>query len=166
SQPQIIEKRRCDRLNNIQVCGSSKLEKAEILQITVDHLKMIHAASGQGYLKAHALTARYLSIVEGWNSVDPLRVHLVSHLNNYASQRHPHWIDWTPWTTIPAAHPPPPPPFSASKLSQPPPLLSSLSAFSFTTFPLVSPAALNSAGSSTALRNQPYRPWGTEIGAF
>ncbi|XP_064803336.1 hairy/enhancer-of-split related with YRPW motif protein 1-like [Oncorhynchus masou masou] len=259
----IIEKRRRDRINNsltdlrrlvpsaFEKQGSSKLEKAEILQITVDHLKMIHAASGQGYFEAHALakdyrslgfreclseTARYLSIMEGWNSVDPLRVRLVSHLNNYASQRdihtgltgHTGQPAWGSALRTPSAHLPHPllplpqgrtlaphstssppsscsissmsspcstdtsvtsrlsvtapsealrvPPndnlplglalsVSASKLSQPPPL-SSLSAFSFTTFPLVSPAALNSAGSSTALRNQPYRPWGTEIGAF
>ncbi|XP_064883156.1 hairy/enhancer-of-split related with YRPW motif protein 1-like [Oncorhynchus nerka] len=265
----IIEKRRRDRINNsltdlrrlvpsaFEKQGSSKLEKAEILQITVDHLKMIHAASGQGYFEAHALakdyrslgfreclseTARYLSIMEGWNSVDPLRVRLVSHLNNYASQRdihtgltgHPGQLAWGSALRTPSAHLPHPllplpqgrtlaphstssppsscsisssssssmsspcstdtsvtsrlsvtapsealrvPPndnlplglalsVSASKLSQPPPHLSSLSAFSFTTFPLVSPAALNASGSSTALRNQPYRPWGTEIGAF
>nr|XP_046190941.1 hairy/enhancer-of-split related with YRPW motif protein 1-like [Oncorhynchus gorbuscha] len=260
----IIEKRRRDRINNsltdlrrlvpsaFEKQGSSKLEKAEILQITVDHLKMIHAASGQGYFEAHALakdyrslgfreclseTARYLSIMEGWNSVDPLRVRLVSHLNNYASQRdihtgltgHPGQLAWGSALRTPSAHLPHPllplpqgrtlaphstssppscsisssmsspcstdtsvtsrlsvtapsealrvPPndnlplglalsVSASKLSQPPPLHSSLSAFSFTTFPLVSPAALNSSGSSTTLRNQPYRPWGTEIGAF
>lgn len=28
--------------------GSAKLEKAEILQMTVDHLKMLHASSGKG----------------------------------------------------------------------------------------------------------------------
>lgn len=28
--------------------GSAKLEKAEILQMTVDHLKMLHAAGGKG----------------------------------------------------------------------------------------------------------------------
>lgn len=28
--------------------GSSKLEKAEILQMTVDHLKMLHATGGTG----------------------------------------------------------------------------------------------------------------------
>lgn len=30
--------------------GSAKLEKAEILQMTVDHLKMLHAAGGKGTL--------------------------------------------------------------------------------------------------------------------
>ncbi|XP_047200202.1 hairy/enhancer-of-split related with YRPW motif protein 1 isoform X1 [Hippoglossus stenolepis] len=85
--------------------GSAKLEKAEILQMTVDHLKMLHAAGGKGYFDAHALamdyrglgfreclaeTARYLSIIEGLDSTDPLRIRLVSHLNNYASQREAH----------------------------------------------------------------------------
>lgn len=28
--------------------GSSKLEKAEILQMTVDHLKLLHAMGGKG----------------------------------------------------------------------------------------------------------------------
>lgn len=28
--------------------GSSKLEKAEVLQMTVDHLKMLHATGGAG----------------------------------------------------------------------------------------------------------------------
>lgn len=51
----IIEKRRRDRINNsltelrrlvptaFEKQGSAKLEKAEILQMTVDHLKMLHA---------------------------------------------------------------------------------------------------------------------------
>ncbi|XP_047461994.1 hairy/enhancer-of-split related with YRPW motif protein 1 [Mugil cephalus] len=113
----IIEKRRRDRINNslselrrlvpsaYEKQGSAKLEKAEILQMTVDHLKMLHAAGGKGYFDAHALamdyrglgfreclaeTARYLSIIEGLDSADPLRIRLVSHLNNYASQREAH----------------------------------------------------------------------------
>ncbi|XP_028316809.1 hairy/enhancer-of-split related with YRPW motif protein 1 [Gouania willdenowi] len=113
----IIEKRRRDRINNslselrrlvpsaYEKQGSAKLEKAEILQMTVDHLKMLHAAGGKGYFDAHALamdyrglgfreclaeTARYLSIIEGLDSADPLRIRLVSHLNSYASQREAH----------------------------------------------------------------------------
>ncbi|XP_068189127.1 hairy/enhancer-of-split related with YRPW motif protein 1 [Antennarius striatus] len=113
----IIEKRRRDRINNslselrrlvpsaFEKQGSAKLEKAEILQMTVDHLKMLHAAGGKGYFDAHALamdyrglgfreclaeTARYLSIIEGLDGTDPLRLRLVSHLNNYASQREAH----------------------------------------------------------------------------
>ncbi|CAL8290952.1 unnamed protein product [Merluccius merluccius] len=113
----IIEKRRRDRINNslselrrlvpsaFEKQGSAKLEKAEILQMTVDHLKMLHAAGGKGYFEAHtfskdyrslgfreclAETARYLSIIEGRDSSDPLRVRLVSHLSNYGSQREMH----------------------------------------------------------------------------
>ncbi|XP_004077899.1 hairy/enhancer-of-split related with YRPW motif protein 1 [Oryzias latipes] len=113
----IIEKRRRDRINNslselrrlvpsaFEKQGSAKLEKAEILQMTVDHLKMLHAASGKGYFEAHALakdyrslgfreclaeTARYLSVVEGRDTTDSLRVRLVSHLSNCASQREVH----------------------------------------------------------------------------
>ncbi|XP_027240153.2 hairy/enhancer-of-split related with YRPW motif protein 2 isoform X1 [Cricetulus griseus] len=110
----IIEKRRRDRINNslselrrlvptaFEKQGSAKLEKAEILQMTVDHLKMLQATGGKGYFDAHALAmdfmsigfrecltevARYLSSVEGLDSSDPLRVRLVSHLSTCASQR-------------------------------------------------------------------------------
>ncbi|XP_049607087.1 hairy/enhancer-of-split related with YRPW motif protein 1 isoform X1 [Syngnathus scovelli] len=113
----IIEKRRRDRINNslselrrlvpsaFEKQGSAKLEKAEILQMTVDHLKMLHAAGGKGFLDTHALamdyrslgfreclreTAHYLSVVEGLDNADPLRIRLVSHLNNYASQHEVH----------------------------------------------------------------------------
>ncbi|XP_030628670.1 hairy/enhancer-of-split related with YRPW motif protein 2 [Chanos chanos] len=110
----IIEKRRRDRINNslselrrlvptaFEKQGSAKLEKAEILQMTVDHLKMLQATGGKGYFDAHSLAmdfmsigfrecltevARYLSSVEGLDSSDPLRLRLVSHLSNCASQR-------------------------------------------------------------------------------
>ncbi|XP_029452394.1 hairy/enhancer-of-split related with YRPW motif protein 2 [Rhinatrema bivittatum] len=110
----IIEKRRRDRINNslselrrlvptaFEKQGSAKLEKAEILQMTVDHLKMLQATGGKGYFDAHTLAmdflsigfrecltevARYLSSVEGLDSSDPLRVRLVSHLSTCASQR-------------------------------------------------------------------------------
>ncbi|XP_055491645.1 hairy/enhancer-of-split related with YRPW motif protein 2 isoform X2 [Leucoraja erinacea] len=110
----IIEKRRRDRINNslselrrlvptaFEKQGSAKLEKAEILQMTVDHLKMLRATGGKGFFDAHALAmdfmsigfreclaevARYLSSVEGLDTSDPLRLRLVSHLSTYASQR-------------------------------------------------------------------------------
>ncbi|XP_042247443.1 hairy/enhancer-of-split related with YRPW motif protein 2 [Thunnus albacares] len=110
----IIEKRRRDRINNsllelrrlvptaFEKQGSAKLEKAEILQMTVDHLKMLQATGGKGYFDAHALAldflslgfrecvtevSRYLSAVEGLDSSDPLRSRLLSHLTSCASQR-------------------------------------------------------------------------------
>uniref|UniRef100_A0A3Q4ME12 Hes-related family bHLH transcription factor with YRPW motif 2 n=1 Tax=Neolamprologus brichardi TaxID=32507 RepID=A0A3Q4ME12_NEOBR len=82
--------------------GSAKLEKAEILQMTVDHLKMLQATGGKGYFDAHAFAldflslgfrecvtevSRYLSAVEGLDSGDPLRSRLLSHLASCASQR-------------------------------------------------------------------------------
>ncbi|NWX83919.1 HEY2 protein, partial [Nothoprocta pentlandii] len=82
--------------------GSAKLEKAEILQMTVDHLKMLQATGGKGYFDVHSLAmdfmsigfrecltevARYLTSVEGLDTSDPLRVRLVSHLSTCASQR-------------------------------------------------------------------------------
>uniref|UniRef100_A0A3P8V2B1 Hes related family bHLH transcription factor with YRPW motif 1 n=1 Tax=Cynoglossus semilaevis TaxID=244447 RepID=A0A3P8V2B1_CYNSE len=247
----IIEKRRRDRINNslselrrlvpsaFEKQGSAKLEKAEILQMTVDHLKMLHASGGKGYFEAHALakdyrslgfreclaeTARYLSIMEGRDSTDPLRVRLVSHLSNCASQREVHsGLDHIAWGSsyrgAPAhlPHPLSPPSSSSSSSSSPPsstspsssteasgtsrpsvlppteslrvspnsslplslpvptsklspPLLSSLSSLSafplsFGTFPLVSTSALNTVSSSSTV-SKPYRPWGTEIGAF
>lgn len=45
---------------------------------------------GLGFRECLAETARYLSIIEGLDSIDPLRLRLVSHLNNYASQREAH----------------------------------------------------------------------------
>ncbi|KAM9783226.1 hairy/enhancer-of-split related with YRPW motif protein 1-like [Neosynchiropus ocellatus] len=132
----VIEKRRRDRINGslselrrlvpgaFEKQGSAKLEKAEILQMTVDHLRGLHASGGRGawqtrgglsagYLEAHALakdyrslgfreclaeTARFLSLVEGRDGADPLRLRLVSHLSNCATQRevqtgprHPAW---------------------------------------------------------------------------
>ncbi|XP_071324069.1 hairy/enhancer-of-split related with YRPW motif protein 2 [Trachinotus anak] len=110
----IIEKRRRDRINNslselrrlvptaFEKQGSAKLEKAEILQMTVDHLKMLQATGGKGYFDAHTLAldflslgfrecvtevSRYLSAMEGLDSSDPLRSRLLSHLTSCASQR-------------------------------------------------------------------------------
>ncbi|KAM6915201.1 hairy/enhancer-of-split related with YRPW motif protein 2 [Xenentodon cancila] len=112
----IIEKRRRDRINSslselrrlvpraFEKQGSAKLEKAEILQMTVDHLKMLQTTGGKGYLDAHAHAlaldflslgfrecvtevSRYLSAVEGLDSGDPLQSRLLSHLTSCASQR-------------------------------------------------------------------------------
>ncbi|KAK7886394.1 hypothetical protein WMY93_026015 [Mugilogobius chulae] len=240
----IIEKRRRDRINNslselrrlvpsaFEKQGSAKLEKAEILQMTVDHLKMLHASGGKGYFEAYALakdyrslgfreclaeTARYLSIMEGRDSADPLRLRLVSHLSHYASQREVHsGLEHLAWGPYGSAHShqlllqgrtlasrsnssSPSSSNSSSSETSPvssltvlshtdslrvspngglplaltvpgsklsPPLLSSLSSLTFPlsigALPLVAPAAL----SSSSTLSKPYRPWGTEIGAF
>ncbi|XP_052325100.1 hairy/enhancer-of-split related with YRPW motif-like protein [Oncorhynchus keta] len=113
----IIEKRRRDRINHslselrrlvpsaLEKQGSSKLEKAEILQMTVDHLKLLHAMGGKGYLDARVLAVdyrtlgfrqcvgevvRYLGSLEGGvDSPDPIGARLVSHLSHCASQLDP-----------------------------------------------------------------------------
>ncbi|CAH6790825.1 Heyl [Phodopus roborovskii] len=113
----IIEKRRRDRINSslselrrlvptaFEKQGSSKLEKAEVLQMTVDHLKMLHASGGTGFFDARALAVdfrsigfreclteviRYLGVLEGPSShADPVRIRLLSHLNSYAAEMEP-----------------------------------------------------------------------------
>ncbi|XP_007249387.2 hairy/enhancer-of-split related with YRPW motif-like protein [Astyanax mexicanus] len=125
----IIEKRRRDRINHslselrrlvpsaFEKQGSSKLEKAEILQMTVDHLKLLHAMGGKGYFDARALAVdyrtlgfrecvgevvRYLSSLEGVESADPIGARLVSHLSHCASEldpvhQSPSTLPFTPW---------------------------------------------------------------------
>lgn len=72
----VIEKKRRDRINTsltelkrlvpsaYEKQGSTKLEKAEILQMTVDHLKMIHA---KGTKLSHTGIIMGQS-AEGWRS--------------------------------------------------------------------------------------------------
>ncbi|UYV81692.1 HEY1 [Cordylochernes scorpioides] len=129
----IIEKRRRDRINNslselrrlvpsaFEKQGSAKLEKAEILQMTVDHLKMLHAKGFDvmtfdphkyamdyhaiGFRECASEVARYLVAIEGMDVQDPLRLRLLSHLQCYSAQRE---LSYKPWG--PPGPPPPPPP--------------------------------------------------------
>uniref|UniRef100_A0AAX7SQS4 Hairy/enhancer-of-split related with YRPW motif-like protein n=1 Tax=Astatotilapia calliptera TaxID=8154 RepID=A0AAX7SQS4_ASTCA len=125
----IIEKRRRDRINHslselrrlvpsaFEKQGSSKLEKAEILQMTVDHLKLLHAMGGKGYFDARALAVdyrtlgfrecvgevvRYLSSLEG-DSPDPIGARLVSHLSHCASELDPLLLQSPPASALPFA---------------------------------------------------------------
>ncbi|XP_077539128.1 hairy/enhancer-of-split related with YRPW motif protein-like isoform X2 [Haemaphysalis longicornis] len=111
----IIEKRRRDRINSsltelrrlvptaFEKQGSAKLEKAEILQMTVDHLKMLHSKGvdaftfdphkfamdyhTMGFRECASEVARYLVAIEGIDLQDPLRLRLMSHLQCYSAQR-------------------------------------------------------------------------------
>ncbi|XP_051992327.1 hairy/enhancer-of-split related with YRPW motif-like protein [Xyrauchen texanus] len=147
----IIEKRRRDRINHslselrrlvpsaFEKQGSSKLEKAEILQMTVDHLKLLHAMGGKVYLDARALAVdyrmlgfreclgevvRYLSSLEGVASSDPIGARLVSHLSHCASELDPllqspaalSFPPW-PWPSLPPASSAPFPPTSHQDLA-------------------------------------------------
>ncbi|CAF0779305.1 unnamed protein product [Adineta ricciae] len=110
----VIEKRRRDRINHclmelrrlvpqaISKEGSTKLEKAEILQMTVDHLRSLQHLdqdSNQSYsswpiFDAHASgfrecvdeISRYLISVEGFDIQHPLRLRLLSHLECFTDR--------------------------------------------------------------------------------
>lgn len=111
----MIEKRRRDRINNsllelrrlvpaaFEKQGSAKLEKAEILQMTVDHLRTLHSKGFDafsfdphkfatdyhsiGFRECAAEVARYMVAIEGMDLQDPLRLRLMSHLQCYSAQR-------------------------------------------------------------------------------
>ncbi|XP_076349594.1 hairy/enhancer-of-split related with YRPW motif protein-like isoform X3 [Tachypleus tridentatus] len=143
----VIEKRRRDRINSslselrrlvpaaFEKQGSAKLEKAEILQMTVDHLKMLHAKGfdafsfdpqkyaadyhSLGFRECATEVARYLVAIEGMDLQDPLRLRLMSHLQSYSAQRefvikpsasHSPWNPPTPFSSVPPPTPQYPPP--------------------------------------------------------
>jgi YRPW motif-containing protein len=111
-----IEKRRRDRINcsldelkrlvpqALEKSGSAKLEKAEILQMTVDHLKFLQSNKaydaskgsghdthkiaadyhGLGFRECASEVARYLISMEG---LEDIRLRLMSHLQMFLSQK-------------------------------------------------------------------------------
>ncbi|XP_023325074.1 hairy/enhancer-of-split related with YRPW motif protein 1 [Eurytemora carolleeae] len=106
----LIEKRRRDRINDsllelkrlvpsaVEKSSSTKLEKAEILQMTVDYLKNVQGRNeypdqrmamdyqNVGFRDCVAEVSRYLVAVEGMDLQDPLRLRLMAHLHNYGSR--------------------------------------------------------------------------------
>ncbi|KRY82920.1 LIM domain-containing protein unc-97 [Trichinella pseudospiralis] len=110
----IIEKRRRDRINNclaelrllvpaaIEKQGTQKLEKAEILQLTVEYLRLLHSTGidsalmekhrfavdhhMMGFRECANEVARYLTSVETLDIQDPLRIRLINHLQCYGAQ--------------------------------------------------------------------------------
>ncbi|XP_076307496.1 hairy/enhancer-of-split related with YRPW motif protein-like [Tachypleus tridentatus] len=111
----VIEKKRRDRINNclfelrrlvptaFERQGSAKLEKAEILEMTVEHMKLLNVKGfGQlsqkshgmflnyhsaGFLECATEVTRYLMTMEGLDVQDSLRLRLMSHLQCYSAQR-------------------------------------------------------------------------------
>ena len=103
-----IEKKRRDRINDClnqlkelvpSACEKSnvnKLEKVEILQMAVDHLKTVqnnpdhnrcaehHSA---GFRECMGEVSRYLVAVEGMHIEEPLRLRLMSHLHAFSATR-------------------------------------------------------------------------------
>lgn len=201
----IIEKRRRDRINNslselrrlvptaFEKQGSAKLEKAEILQMTVDHLKMLQSTGGKGYFDTQALAldflslgfrecvtevSRYLSSVEGLDCSDPLRSRLLSHLTSCVSHLHlphhqypvPHPYLHQQWPA--AAFRPPLYGLNTLPVSSEGACFPVFTPHSFTSVPAAAspsiPSSVSSSGPQTphSSSSKPYRPWGTEVGAF
>jgi len=94
----------------LEKSNSAKLEKAEILQMTVEHLKMVgggknayvNGSSGPDPYEAHRIAvdyhlvgfkecaaevARYLTVDAGLEIPEQARIRLVSHLQMFASQK-------------------------------------------------------------------------------
>ena len=106
----LIEKKRRDRINDslcelkrlvptaMEKSSSTKLEKAEILQMTVDHLKAVQGRGDYpdsrtmmeyqsiGFRECMGEVSRYLVTIEGLDIQDPLRLRLMSHLHSYAAR--------------------------------------------------------------------------------
>jgi YRPW motif-containing protein len=107
-----IEKRRRDRINDclneikelvpnaLEKSNVNKLEKAEILQMAVDHLRMVahnnpDRSAGRGLAELQSAgfrecmgeVSRYLVAVEGMHVEEPLRLRLMSHLHAFSSAR-------------------------------------------------------------------------------
>lgn len=107
----IIEKRRRDRINHslnelrrlvpaaFERTGSAKLEKAEILQLTVEHLKQLRAKLKEsespkpsvdyhtiGFQECADEVARFLTNQEKINLQEQVRTRVLSHLTNFNSE--------------------------------------------------------------------------------
>jgi len=104
-----IEKKRRDRINEslnelrklvpaaLEKSSSTKLEKAEILQMTVEHLRMLPNKGDYsdprlameyhsvGFRECVAEVSRYLLTVEGLDIHNTLCIRLMSHLNTFSS---------------------------------------------------------------------------------
>uniref|UniRef100_A0A5S6R3C7 BHLH domain-containing protein n=1 Tax=Trichuris muris TaxID=70415 RepID=A0A5S6R3C7_TRIMR len=134
----IIEKRRRDRINHclgelrrlvpaaVEKHGSQKLEKAEILQLTVEYLRLLSTSGNDtapydlqrlaadcrlaGYRECVTEVAKYLYSVEGLDQQSPLRNRLVSHLQYYGTQ----WAGTACHLRINATPPYQTPPWSAN----------------------------------------------------
>lgn len=121
---------------------------------------------GLGFRECLAETARYLSIMEGLDGADPLRIRLVSHLNSYAMQREAHsglgHLGWGSAFGTPPPHlpphllmQPPPPPGVVMARSTGSPSSSSSSSSSSSASP---PASSSSSSSSSLSSTTPSSP--------
>ncbi|XP_041975731.1 hairy/enhancer-of-split related with YRPW motif protein [Aricia agestis] len=183
----VIEKKRRDRINSsltelkrlvpaaAEKQGSAKLEKAEILQLTVDHLKTLHARGVDTYaydpqryaMDYHAIgfrecaaeVARYLVSCEGLDIQDPLRLRLMSHLQCFAAQRELHAKPG--WLPEPPAPPVAPAPAPAAPYPQYPAPAPPAPPAPAPHYPAPYPHPPHHQYSQNT--SKPYRPWGAEL---
>ena len=119
-----IEKKRRDRINDClnqlkelvpTACEKSnvnKLEKVEILQMAVDHLKTVQNNPDQnrcsehhsaGFRECMGEVSRYLVAVEGMHIEEPLRLRLMSHLHAFSATRagSGYWLGASAYSSYP-----------------------------------------------------------------
>ncbi|CAB3383089.1 Hypothetical predicted protein [Cloeon dipterum] len=195
----VIEKRRRDRINNclselrrlvpsaFEKQGSAKLEKAEILQLTVEHLKNKGGSGnvgsgveervamdyvGLGFRECAAEVARYLVSVEGIPLEDPMRMRLISHLHSFAKNREMQVKQAaTAWPGAPSAFAPPEPLY-APPAGPPPEYFYQPPPAGPQPLPVGSTAPggpyhhAHSSQGPPPPSAKPYRPWGAELGAY
>nr|XP_034189600.1 hairy/enhancer-of-split related with YRPW motif protein-like [Osmia lignaria] len=183
----MIEKKRRDRINAslgelrrlvpaaARDPHSGKLEKAEILQLTVEHLRTLRNKGPEGYdstklaMDYHAVgwgecaaeVGRYLVTMEGLDERDPLRLRLLSHLQSFHREHAP--------SAVPSSVPPTTLTSSTSSSSYEPASTAStgMPAGPGSMPPLLGGSALGWGQYPGQYPQQqhgkPYRPWGAEL---
>ncbi|XP_066588630.1 hairy/enhancer-of-split related with YRPW motif protein 1-like isoform X2 [Prorops nasuta] len=184
----MIEKKRRDRINAslgelrrlvpaaARDPHSGKLEKAEILQLTVEHLRTLRNKGPEGYdstklaMDYHAVgwgecaaeVGRYLVTMEGLDERDPLRLRLLSHLQSFHREHPtsgggsitPSTTALTSSSTAPSYEPPSTVPSGMPPgASAMPPLLGG-GTLGWGQYPGQYPQQQH---------GKPYRPWGAEL---
>lgn len=196
-----IEKRRRDRINDclneikelvptaLEKSNVNKLEKAEILQMAVEHLRMVAAnnpdtmsrrglaeVQSSGFRECMGEVSRYLVAVEGMHVEEPLRLRLMSHLHAFASSRisvapPPSPLSWGPGYSQTGYHqggegyllPAPPAPHLQEKEAED----QGIHASPPPPYSSSSPYSPRSSYyySSVLQQGRPYRPWGSDMNA-
>ncbi|KAL0128360.1 hypothetical protein PUN28_003564 [Cardiocondyla obscurior] len=185
----MIEKKRRDRINAslgelrrlvpaaARDPHSAKLEKAEILQLTVEHLRTLRNKGPEGYdstklaMDYHAVgwgecaaeVGRYLVTMEGLDERDPLRLRLLSHLQSFHREHPP--------SAVPSAVPSAPTTLtstsSASSYEPPSTVSTGMPPGPGTMPPLLGGGTLGwgqyPAQYPQQQHGKPYRPWGAEL---
>lgn len=187
----IIEKRRRDRINNslselrrlvpaaFEKQGSAKLEKAEILQMTVDHLRTLHSKGFDvfssnpnqfsmdyhniGFRECVSEIARYLVGMEGMDLQDPLRLRLMSHLQCYAAQRDLAIKCSNPWSPSTPIIPENPGSTSHYESSSSLHMNRDCNRSTGDDVMAYSPPNFSHTTTGSSAQVKPYRPWGTEL---